>query len=137
MNRSGKAETLFFTGCRAGFGKLAPALGLKIKKSAADIAVIGESAVLIPEIKAEVAFVPDGGDCVSGAINCVSAVSAGMGSKATLCFSSIGDETATLSVNREVDFFGEIIEPGEITVGFDKSLSIYENMVYGFLKHFL
>jgi len=133
-----KAETLSITGCGRGFRRNLSLLGLKIKKesSDADIAIIGENAAEKAAVKALMVFIPDS-IVNSNIISCVSAVSAGMGPKATLSFSSIGDETAVLSVNREVDFFGNIICPCEIRVNFIKSLSVYENMVYGFLTHFI
>lgn len=135
MNQSGKVDTLSCVGCGESFKRLASGLGLNIRKGKSDIAVIGEHPPKETKAEAEVVFCPDTGtDC---AIKCVSAVTAGMGPKATLGFSSIGDGRAVLSVSREVDFFGKLVEPCEIPVGTDESLSIYENIVYGFLNHFL
>ncbi len=136
-----KAETLSITGCGRGFRRNLSLLGLKIKKESSDtdIAIIGENAAEKAAVKALMVFIPDSivNANIISCVSAVSAVSAGMGPKATLSFSSIGDETAVLSVNREVDFFGNIICPCEIRVNFVKSLSVYENMVYGFLTHFI
>jgi hypothetical protein len=135
MNQSRKAETLSCVGCGKSFERLASGLGLKVIKSRSDIAVIGEYLPQGSKAEGEILFCPDTGtDCV---IKCVSAVTAGMGPKATLGFSSICDSTAALSVSREVDFFGKSVEPCEIPVKLDESLSIYENIIYGFLNHFL
>lgn len=130
---SRKAETLCVIGCGRGFSTLARGLGLKIKKGKSHIAVIGERQVK-GKVSGDVVFFPD---TSAVSFSAVFAVSAGMGEKSTLCFSSIGDTKALLCVRRKVDFFGSEIEPREVEVDIIKNLTVYENMVFGFLSHFL
>lgn len=137
MNRWSEVKTLSIFGCGGGFCRHAPSLGLEIAEGDADIAVVGEHPEGKLDLKTEILFIPDGKVIKKGTILCVSALSAGMGPKATLGFSSFRRDAGTLAVNRGVDFFGVMIEPCEIHVETVKTLSVYENMVFGFLKHFL
>lgn len=62
-----------------------------------------------------------------------SVVSCGMLLKDSVTLSSIGEEKAMLCLQRNVDFFGVILQPFEKSIPFDRSLSIYRNVSIAFL----
>ncbi len=135
MNRLRKAEKVYCGGCGRLFSKQLEKLGLQLSDDMCDIAVIGERKAEHSLSDADVIFCPTG--ALPAGIKCGSAVSAGMDSKATLGFSSVGEENSFLCVNREIDFFGKKIIPGEYRVDMRRGVSLYENMVLGFLDIFL
>ena len=128
MSSCRKAETLSVYDCSPFLGEKLSALGLKIKK--------GEGINTPPSVNAEIVFGPDSLTDI-GNINCLSAVSAGMGSKASLSFSSLEEESGVMSVNRNVDFSGKTIYPCEVKIPLFGELSLYENLVHGFLSLFM
>lgn len=136
MSSCRKAETLSVYDCSPFLSEKLSALGLKIKKGDTDIAVLGEGIKTPPSVNAEIVFVPESLTDI-GNINCLSAVSAGMGSKASLSFSSLEEESGVMSVNRNVDFSGKTIYPCEVKIPLFGKLSLYENLVHGFLSLFM
>ena len=135
MNHYPKAERMYCGGGGKAFVSHIEKFGLKSDCKECDIAVIGEKKTDHSVSDAGIVFCPT--DCLPSGIRCVSAVSAGMDSRATLGFSSVGDETSFLCVNREIDFFGKKIIPGEYRVIMKHGVSLYENMILGFLDIFL
>lgn len=135
MNRLPKVNRIRSSGCGKAFSKQIEKLGLLPSGGECDIVVIGERGVNSLTCDADVVFCPTGR--LPDGLNCVEAVSVGMDSKASVCFSSVGDETSYLCVNREIDFFGKNVIPGEYRVAMKRGFSLYENMVFGFLDIFL
>lgn len=131
-----KAKTISVHGCSGYFTKKISAQGFTATKGKADISVLGENWDTDDKIDAKIVFVPENIGQIN-IVNCVSLVSAGMGGKATLSFSSINDDTAVLSVSRQVDLGGKTASIGEVKTPFDLKLSIYENLILGFLTHFM
>lgn len=124
-------------GCSKVFANEIKKLGLveTNRRQSCDIACIGEYAEKIPRTNALIAFCPE--DIGVSGLNCICTVSAGMGSKATLGFSSVGDGFAMLSICREIDFFGKKVIQGDYKVEIKPDLSLYESIIFGFLNLFL
>lgn len=63
-------------------------------------------------------------------INCNNVVTCGMGLRCTVSFSSVGDDSAVLSVSRKI----ENLLPCEVRVDLKNNLSLYENIVYNTVR---
>ena len=83
-----------------------------------------EAACEIPVSFASTVVCPDK-ISVTGVLRCENIITCGMSARSTLSFSSVGEDTAVLSLSRKIgDTF-----PCEIRVSLFKNLSIYENLV--------
>ena len=63
-------------------------------------------------------------------ITCNNVVTCGMGMRCSVSFSSVGENSAVLSVSRKI----EDLLPCEIRVELKKNLSLYENIVYNTVR---
>ena len=62
---------------------------------------------------------------VTGVLRCENIITCGMSARSTLSFSSVGEDTAVLSVSRKVGN----LSPCETVVTINKKMSLYENLV--------
>ena len=85
----------------------------------ADIPIRFAHTVLCPE-KVNITF----------PITCNNVVTCGMGMRCSVSFSSVGENSAVLSVSRKI----ENLLPCEIRVELKKNLSLYENIVYNTVR---